>query len=735
MNIRIARAPQSVKVQSYPITLLDGTSSMNFEYNEILKAHKKNFDDLGNKQLKIQFTEDVHDFEPFVAAGSGDITKAFKYILNKLLTEQFPQHVTIIFISDGDEKFNLPELKELIEKIKEKNFLIQFVSISIGKWFPNTISNQLRLQLHNTDFIEPIYHHNKNPERTEEEMFNFFDSAFKKIRDQTLVQQDLFQTDAEVKLTLVSNPQHHLPAGTLFVSEGEVIANGQVIPATNSLVDKKKMVSDSAQQALIMFASDPDKIVEEKILEKFQIVKDFSDEILKDVNQNNEIQQLTEQEQKLEIQFNNALVIVNQFAEGDVDIDQCTPQTLTGLQAQLSNPNPDAIDSIKIISQQLSVKDDAQNLQPENINLAQKKKLKNVGCFARAQVKMKQVQQLQQTYESAQITMAKEIIINGLKKYKSLFSQNQNQQDVRQILNEYYKSTLIELDSVFERVQLAKVDEESYDLLKELNLMMKEIDQVKLIKKALNSKDAIKIIDDVLAHAGIGIQQSMAITDHNDEFDYLPESLKSQIRPQNDDREKVVVIIFDNNESMRNEIDSAIENFNTEFSQIQTIKLKWQNAQFSLFDNQQQYVNLVDIFREFEEKNYKLNTKKICICLVTDGQNDYVKLHKQLKGLKANRYLIQLSYITIGSSFHFQITNELDKMMQNRNLKGRPLVLNVPRQKAVGNLKGQISQLMNSTTALNINSHFAKRFQDLKNNLFAQVQVDKNQWNNKSQIY
>ncbi|CAK62584.1 unnamed protein product (macronuclear) [Paramecium tetraurelia] len=724
----IGRAPSSKKVQSYPITLLDGTSSMNFEYDEILKAHKKNFDDLNDQQLKIQFTEDVHDFEPFMAAGSGDITKAFKYVLNKLLSEQFPQHIVIIFISDGDEKFVLDELEDLIKKIKERNYQIQFVSISIGKWFPNTISNQLRAKLHNTEFIEPIYHHDKNPERTEEEMFNFFDITFQTIRSQSLVYQDILETDKEVKLTLISNPQNTLPAGALFVSEEQVCINGQPIETSNDIRDKKEILVKSAQQALILFASD----VDEKALENFQTIKDFSDEVVNEAKQNNQNQGQTEQEQKLDIQFNNVVRIVNQFADGDVDIDQCTPNTLTDLQAKLADPNASA--SIQLISQQISISDNGKELEPDNINAIQKKKLKNVGCYARAQAKRKQIQQLEQTYESAQITMAKEIIINGLKKYKSLFTQNQKQQDVREILIEYYKSTLIELDSVFERVQLANVDEESYDLLKELNLMMKEIDSVRHIKKALPPMEANKILDNVLVHAGIGIQQSMAIPEINDEFDFLPESLKSQIRPENDDRENFVVAIFDNNDSMKNEIDSAIKNFNQEFPQ-KTIKLFWQNTKFSLFDSQQQYTSLVDIFNEFEQKNYALKTKKICICLITDGLNDYAKLHKQLKNLKPNRYLIKLSYVTIGSSFHFQITNELDRMMQSRNLKGRPLVLNVPRQKTVGNLKGQISQLTNSTTALNIDSHFAKRFQDLRNHLFPQVQVEKHQWNNKSQIY
>ncbi|CAD8128230.1 unnamed protein product [Paramecium sonneborni] len=109
-------------------------------------------------------------------------------------------------------------------------------------------------------------------------------------------------------------------------------------------------------------------------------------------------------------------------------------------------------------------------------------------------------------------------------------------------------------------------------------------------------------------------------------------------------------------------------------------------------------------------------------------------MHKLLKSLKAKRYLIQFSYITIGSSFYFLITNELDHMMQNRNLKGRPIVLNIPKYKAVDNFK-QISQLKNSVTALYIDQHFSKRFQDLNNFLLQNVKIILNKFINKSQIY
>ncbi|CAD8200482.1 unnamed protein product [Paramecium octaurelia] len=544
---------------------------MNFEYEAILKAHQKtSMTSKTNQNFNLQ-----------------------KKSMILSLLWQLGQ-VTLLKHSN---MFQTNCCLKIDLKNQGKKYQIQFVSISIGKWFPNTISNQLRAQLHNTEFIEPIYHHDKNPERTEDEMFNFFAYTFQIIRSQSLVYQDLLETDKEVKLTLISNPQNTLPAGALFISESKLAS--MVNQQNLQMIQKIKKTYQ-----LNLLNSE----VDEKALEKFfQAIKEFSDLVVNEVKQDNQQQGQTEQEQKLDIQFNNAILIVNQFAVGDVDLDQCTPNTLTDLQAKLSNP--DASAGIQLIAQQISVSDNLKDLEPDNINAIQKKKLKNVGCYARAQAKMKQIQQLQQTYESAQITMAKEIIINGLKKYKSLFTQNQQQQKF--LMNTINPLLLSLIQSNWPR-KLIQLDQ---------------------LRKPCLQKEAIKILDNVLAHAGIGIQQSMAIPDINDEFEFLPESLKSQIRPENDERENFVVAIFDKNDSMKNEIDSAIQNFNQEFSQIETIKLFWQNTKFSLFDFQYQYSSLVDIFKQFEEKNYALKTKKICICLITDGKNDYTKLHKQLKAL------------------------------------------------------------------------------------------------------
>ncbi|CAK77984.1 unnamed protein product (macronuclear) [Paramecium tetraurelia] len=85
-------------------------------------------------------------------------------------------------------------------------------------------------------FIQPLHHHEKNPEQ---KLFQIIDSTFQTIRSQSLVYQDILETDKEVKLTLISNPQNTLSAGALFVSEEQVCINCQPIEPSNDIKDKK----------------------------------------------------------------------------------------------------------------------------------------------------------------------------------------------------------------------------------------------------------------------------------------------------------------------------------------------------------------------------------------------------------------------------------------------------------------------------------------------------------------
>lgn len=77
MSFYIYRAPEATKVQSFPITLFDGTGSMFKEYPRAVNAYKIVFNDLGKKKLEYQWAKELHPLEPFKQAGSGNITNTF----------------------------------------------------------------------------------------------------------------------------------------------------------------------------------------------------------------------------------------------------------------------------------------------------------------------------------------------------------------------------------------------------------------------------------------------------------------------------------------------------------------------------------------------------------------------------------------------------------------------------------------------------------------------------------
>ncbi|CAD8115494.1 unnamed protein product [Paramecium primaurelia] len=117
-------AKESTTTQSYLITLIDGTGSMAGEYNQIVKAHNTIFNYLGSNQLKYQWEEELFPFFPFREAGRGNITLTFQTIFKKLLFENYPQNITFLFVSDGQENIiyfycnqgKLPSLTEFLIK-------------------------------------------------------------------------------------------------------------------------------------------------------------------------------------------------------------------------------------------------------------------------------------------------------------------------------------------------------------------------------------------------------------------------------------------------------------------------------------------------------------------------------------------------------------------------------------------------------------------------------------------
>ncbi|CAD8104067.1 unnamed protein product [Paramecium primaurelia] len=140
------------KVQSYLMTIFSGTESMISEYEIAANAYNEVFKNI-NRREEFQMADDgVHSLLPFKKASRGSITNTFQHVLNKLLNNQnqYGKNITIMFIIDRQEEFDVSKLMELIQKVK-KEFRIQFLSIAIGYKFPTQICNELWKELHNID--------------------------------------------------------------------------------------------------------------------------------------------------------------------------------------------------------------------------------------------------------------------------------------------------------------------------------------------------------------------------------------------------------------------------------------------------------------------------------------------------------------------------------------------------------------------------------------------------------
>lgn len=95
---------------------------MHKEYPRAVIAYKTVFNELGKKKLEYQWAKDLYPLEPFKQAGSGNITNTLTNMFQMLLSEKakIPKNITLVFISDGKEEFELDKLLVLIERMKQK---------------------------------------------------------------------------------------------------------------------------------------------------------------------------------------------------------------------------------------------------------------------------------------------------------------------------------------------------------------------------------------------------------------------------------------------------------------------------------------------------------------------------------------------------------------------------------------------------------------------------------------
>ncbi|CAD8203017.1 unnamed protein product [Paramecium pentaurelia] len=296
-------------VQSYLMSIFDGTGSMCCEYDIAVNAYNEVFYTINRREEFQMAYDDVHSLLPYKGAGRGNITKTFQHVLNKLLSNnnQYGKNITIMFISDGQEEFEIQQLRELVEKVKLE-FRIQFICVKVGNEFPTTISSELWSELHNIDESKELIHLQIPRPSDCDTLKQLFIQGFKQIRDKYLkFPISALKADKPVYSTATSKPLFEIEIETTFMCYADCVKlNGNVLYPTNNPEDKQHFLLKSVHKVLLNGGEQEDfKIVQ-------QIVDNISEKHSKEYLQNGKIDDIKK--------------IVNEGAKGNLQFKKLTEE-------------------------------------------------------------------------------------------------------------------------------------------------------------------------------------------------------------------------------------------------------------------------------------------------------------------------------------------------------------------------------------------------------------------------
>ncbi|CAD8204124.1 unnamed protein product [Paramecium octaurelia] len=336
-NLYIAPTVDNIPiVESYLITIFDGTGSMSGEYEIAVNAYNEVFQTISRREEYQMAYDQVKNLLPFQSAGSGSITKAFEHVFERLLSNTcyYGKNITILFMSDGKEEFTCSKLENLLKQMNEE-FRVQFLCFSIGSDFYTPDMSQLWGMLHNTGQKHPYPF---NIERPSINLNTQFISKFQDIRDNFLkFPVSKLKTNQPVLPTATSKPSSEIEIEAVFLCYSEsVIVNGQVIKPINNELIYQKFLAKSIQKVFLDGGKQDD----------FQKVE----KVFNNLNRNNEYLQ----NKKI---FDN-IQIVKEGAKGNLKFTELSPEDQKQVICDVENFNVRLIQKFKIVieSERIEIK-------------------------------------------------------------------------------------------------------------------------------------------------------------------------------------------------------------------------------------------------------------------------------------------------------------------------------------------------------------------------------------------
>ncbi|CAD8058787.1 unnamed protein product [Paramecium sonneborni] len=656
MEYQLYQAPQTQEILSVPITLIDGTSSMNREYKYIIQTYEQEFGDLQeNQRRQFQWSYDLHDIYPYLNETRGNLTtvmaQLFKFMLS---TTQFPfQYVTIILVSDGREQFDINAIMELCQLIKSR-YSVQFLCISIGNQFPKNIIQSLKQNIENQDYTyNPLYQITRSDHQSYLQIQQELKLAFQYIRKLLAITPQYHQLCFDIYTSIsTKQSQKYVASNELFLAQADqkiIIQNQQLVKCDDPnliLQFFRKSIENTFQRY--------------ELLQINEIIDEFKSTFTLLHKLNIGITQSEENSQQLEL-IQLILKVLEKIATSSPQ-DEALYQYIQQFKIRINSENPENIQELLEQPKSDNLEDQINKLQLQiqrsfenlfNLNSQNKQKI-SFDCFEEF----------------------RKIFTNCIKKFCELFEnfQEQKMTEIQVLMTSFityteafFSSEIFNISTIEQFQFLINVNEQ----FQILNSLKTEINIIKF----KNIMENFKKMDFEINHQ----------IDPYIQLNQLPQNNK-----KNDEilSEKFLIFLIDKNETLKTYSDSLLKCYLEIFSKVppkKRLEINWHNNptnNFKIISNQEfeklQYESFKELL-DFLQDKLKLKNKLIHLIILTDSEQYYEKLHLQIRFAQMSQYSFKIIYISIGIKIQTYLENYMFKIRQS--LKNNyQLIKNIPKQ-------------------------------------------------------
>ncbi|CAD8140767.1 unnamed protein product [Paramecium octaurelia] len=681
------QAPEIQQVISIPITLIDGTASMNREYKYIIQVYEQTFGYLLETQrIQYQWSTSLNSIHPYSNEERGNLTMALSQLFQLMLQNQFPtQYVTITLVTDGREPFDINAISELCKQIKLQ-YTVQIFCIAFGNQFPINLLNSLKEAIQNQDFKnQSFFQIARSDYLSYVQIKKEIQYAFEQVRQNLIMTPQNHFLNFEVYTTItLRQPQNYIASNEYFLaSQGQkIIIGDQQIGSVNCIISILQFLRKSIQNIYVNL----EQLSYDQIISEFQQAIQFIKQI------NNSIESKVEHIQQQEI-INLILKIMEQieFAYNNQDII-LSQHYIEQFKYLINCDNPN--DFKKLLDNQ-QITESLGHFQKFALNI--KTQLQILITSNNQKNSLEQIEFL------FQYTKILKYFINNISEVVKTVQPN----NLQTILSELIESLFKQSKEVFSSEYFEISTNEQYQILFQINEYFGYLKQL----QAETSLNQIKQLIFQISTLNLDNQSPL---DPYVQFSYLPlQNLNNQEAPP----EKYLIFVIDKKEELRTYTDSFLKCYGEIFkiSQKKRMEVYWYNnptTNFKIHNNKdfekiefQTFKLLLDSLKE----KLTLKNKQIQLLILTDNELSYEHLHLQIRFAELSNYNLRIINISIGMKLFNYLQSKVCRQNDSQTSQTNSLLKIIPKQ--------QFIQLSNSEQNSQRRNNNLKILQEIANQI------------------